>query len=321
MFCWKTWKSKIRESVQWGGDAKYPESIMKKNVPYIQGIEVEEAIEIARHSFFCDDEVQLREHIVRTAEDFQKAYQEMLKYWNYERYLTEVYAVSGREAAGYDGICEVCNSRQTLVVDYQSAEIQNGMRVPNWRERLICPNCGCNNRQRFMAHTIFENYHMGMDVLIYEQRSLLYQRLKREIPGIVGFEYLGEGYQSGAVYGDVNCQDICELSFQDNNFDLIISNDVFEHTSDYYKAFCEAYRVLKPGGKLIFTVSFNANSDRIEHRFDENRTQSIYIFGWDILKVLIECGFGDAYGKVYYGMKEGYLGYLPIYFEALKREK
>ena len=42
------------------------------------------------------------------------------------------------------------------------------------------------------------------------------------------------------------------------------------------------------------------------------------IFGWDILEELKECGFTSAYGKVYYGIKDGYLGYLPLYFEAKK---
>lgn len=321
MCYWKTWISKVREIALRYGIIKYPNSIMKTDITYIQGIEVEDAVEIARHCFFRDEEVQFREYIVRSMEDFQKIYQEMLKYRDYEGYLAEVYAAAGREAAKYYGICEVCNAPQTFVVDYQSANVENGLRVPNWRERLVCPNCGCNNRQRFMAHTVFENYRIGMEVLIYEQTSLLYQRIKREIPGIVGFEYRGEGYQSGAVYGGVNCQDICGLSFGDESFDLIISNDVFEHADNYYGAFSEAYRVLRPGGKLIFTVSFNANSKRIEQRFEGNDKKKSHIFGWDMLDILKDCGFSEAYGKVYYGMKEGYMGYLPIYFEALKREK
>lgn len=41
------------------------------------------------------------------------------------------------------------------------------------------------------------------------------------------------------------------LPFDDNSFDLIISNQVFEHIPDYKKSLEEIHRVLKPGGKLI----------------------------------------------------------------------
>ena len=41
---------------------------------------------------------------------------------------------------------------------------------------------------------------------------------------------------------------------------MVVANDVFELTPEYQKAFSEAYRVLQPGGKLIFTVPFDGNS-------------------------------------------------------------
>jgi SAM-dependent methyltransferase len=45
----------------------------------------------------------------------------------------------------------------------------------------------------------------------------------------------------------VFCQDIENLTFADKNFDVVITEDVFEHIRNYEKAFEEVYRVLKKG--------------------------------------------------------------------------
>lgn len=44
------------------------------------------------------------------------------------------------------------------------------------------------------------------------------------------------------------------IPFRDNTFGTIISNCVFEHIADLSHAFTEIFRVLKPGGKYIFTA-------------------------------------------------------------------
>lgn len=129
------------------------------------------------------------------------------------------------------------------------------------------------------------------------------------------------------------------MNFPDEEFELLAASDVFVLTYDYEKAFAEAYRVLKPGGKVIFTVPFDGNSVETARRAEMTEQGLVYragewnygnpvvpeqprpvyqVFGWDMLDTLKKCGFTDACGKVYYGLKEGYLGYLPLYFEAYK---
>ncbi|WP_372746615.1 class I SAM-dependent methyltransferase [Lutibacter sp.] len=48
--------------------------------------------------------------------------------------------------------------------------------------------------------------------------------------------------------------DICNLPFEDNQFDVVFCNHVLEHITDDKKAMSELYRVLKPGGLGIFQI-------------------------------------------------------------------
>jgi cell fate regulator YaaT (PSP1 superfamily) len=51
------------------------------------------------------------------------------------------------------------------------------------------------------------------------------------------------------IYSSGRCKaDICDLPFEDNQYDVILCNHVLEHIPDDTKAMQELYRVLKPGG-------------------------------------------------------------------------
>lgn len=45
------------------------------------------------------------------------------------------------------------------------------------------------------------------------------------------------------------------LPFEDNFFDLIVSNNGINNVQDLNKTFAECYRVLKPGGQFVFTFN------------------------------------------------------------------
>lgn len=313
--------------------------MMRRDINYIQGVTMEDAVNVVRDSFFREYEIGLKEVVVRSQNEFADAYAELLKYRDYEECLNRMYARTRKETFYYSGTCAICNSQQNFIMDYRYAQEWNGQLIPNWRERMVCPNCGCNSRQRLIVHKIFENYNIGNNVLMYEQSSDVFQKVQREIPQVKGFEYVGEEYGITGTYKGIPCEDICNLSFKDESYDLIVSNDVFEHVYDYEQAFQEAYRILKPGGRLLFTVPFNANSDMTARRVRKEGNDIILtesewyhgnpigdfkpllvyqLFGWDMLESLKKCGFTDAVGKVYYSISDGYMGYLPLYFEAYK---
>ena len=58
--------------------------------------------------------------------------------------------------------------------------------------------------------------------------------------------------------GDLRVGDTENLSFPDNQFDLVYSMGVLHHTPDTQKAINEFYRVLKPGGQTIVML-YNKN--------------------------------------------------------------
>lgn len=312
--------------------------MMRRDITYIEGVQMEEAVEIVRHCFFRDEEMEVFEKKISGPEEFRDVYMEFIQYWNFERCIGELHESTHRDAFYYYGKCAICNTLQPLLVDFWSAEEDNGHKKPNWRERLVCANCKCNSRQRYMAGRIFAEYTPGKKILLYERTTNLYEKVAREIEDVTGFAYGGIDCKETEVDG-IHCEDICKLSYTDESFDLLVANDIFVCTREYDKAFEEAYRVLKKGGKLLFTVPFDGNAEHTVCRAEMGENglvcteEKLYqsnpiptlpplvvcqIFGWDILQALRDSGFKDACGKVYYGLKEGYMGYLPLYFEACK---
>ncbi len=55
--------------------------------------------------------------------------------------------------------------------------------------------------------------------------------------------------------------DICNLPFQDNQYDVIFCNHVLEHIPNDTKAMQELYRVLKPGGIAILQIPQDLNRE------------------------------------------------------------
>jgi len=80
-----------------------------------------------------------------------------------------------------------------------------------------------------------------------------FEFLKRHCGSLETSEYI-PGAQPGEMVGEVRNEDAQNLSFADCSFDLVTSNQVFEHVPDVVKSFAECHRVLKPGGSLLFTV-------------------------------------------------------------------
>ncbi|TYB79266.1 class I SAM-dependent methyltransferase [Bizionia myxarmorum] len=95
--------------------------------------------------------------------------------------------------------------------------------------------------------------------------------------------------------------DICQLPFEDNSYDIILCNHVFEHIPDDTKAMKELYRVMKPDGYGIFQIpqdvsrekTFEDNSitDRKERAAIFGQYDHVRIYGRDFFDKLRSIGF------------------------------
>lgn len=77
--------------------------------------------------------------------------------------------------------------------------------------------------------------------------------LRKHVDHVYESEYF-QGKRSGEIVNGILNQDVQEVSFSDSSLDLITSNQVFEHVPDDMKGYAECFRVLRPGGALLFTV-------------------------------------------------------------------
>jgi hypothetical protein len=250
---------------------------------------------------------------------------------------------SNSETFHVDGYCVPCNRKVSFLVDMDSGgqRQENGW-LPNWRERLECPLCRMNNRQRLIATLIKQELGRGYEKHVYfmEQVTPIYNWAAATFKNhsIVGSEYLGHEYEGGAIIKGIRHEDVENLSFSDAALDLIVSNDVFEHVPNPARAFEECARVLKVGGVMLATIPFHSDSDssitrakivngQLEHALplsyhgnpvSADGSLVFTDFGWDVLKEMQVAGFSDASIEIYVSAEFGHLGGGQLVFRLIK---
>lgn len=242
----------------------------------------------------------------------------------YERFLAEG---RGREEEWtHPGFCLACEQAVALKLDWVSSNTE----LPNFRERLLCPRCGLNNRQRFLAGLVRERTTADTSIYLYEQITQFYDWAVGALPGtIAGSEYLGHDRAGGDVVAGIRHEDAMAMTYADDTFDVLVSQDVFEHVPDIGLTLAEASRVLRPGGWMWFSVPFH--SDRVETvRRAELRAGQVvellppqyhgnpvdaeagslvfYDHGWGLLDACRDAGFADAHVIAYWSALHGHLG-------------
>jgi SAM-dependent methyltransferase len=232
-----------------------------------------------------------------------------------------------REAWTLPGFCQVC----ARAVAFEGDLKYSRGRTVNFRERLVCPNCGFNNRKRFMAHVLRTSRRAAPEATptyLFEQVTRFFAWARESLPGeVVGSEYLGADVPGGTTVEGIRHEDALALSFRDAAFGAIASCDVFEHVPDIDRCLAECARVLAPGGHLIFSIPFY-DTPRTRQRaairdkqivelvppeyhanpVDPQGSLVFYNHGWDILDRCRGAGFADAYALGYWSLLYGYLG-------------
>ena len=91
------------------------------------------------------------------------------------------------------------------------------------------------------------------DVYELSARGSLVDFLRRSTRTLTTSEYFAD-VAPGTTRDGVRCEDVQRLTFADASFDLVTHTEVFEHVPDDAAAFREIHRVLRPGGRMIFTA-------------------------------------------------------------------
>jgi ubiquinone/menaquinone biosynthesis C-methylase UbiE/tetratricopeptide (TPR) repeat protein len=238
------------------------------------------------------------------------------------------------------GHCYVCDEDVNFVA---RVSYVLGTPVVNWRESLVCPSCGLNNRMRAALH-VWEQAkrpERGESIYIAEQTTPLFAALTARYPNTVGSEYLGDGFRPGTVSPNgIRHEDLTRLSFPSESFETVLSFDVVEHVPDYRKALAECFRVTRPGGTLLISVPFERTSPKtivralvrddgsVEHLLPpeyhgdpvnpEQGCLCYQVYGWDLLDTLREVGYDHAVALSYWSDQFGYLGGEQLLFMASK---
>jgi SAM-dependent methyltransferase len=138
------------------------------------------------------------------------------------------------------------------------------------RESLFCRSCGSSLRVRGFADVLLSLYGQGASSFaeLIEQEGFRQLDIAEintigsvgslhaflvQLPKLSLSEYRGPDHLGEVVDGARN-EDICRLTYDDESFDLVISSDTLEHVPDFRAALRETRRVLRRGGRHIFTV-------------------------------------------------------------------
>lgn len=213
--------------------------------------------------------------------------------------------------------------------------------IINWREDIICPVSNLNNRARASITVLQQICGITPNTSIYltEQTTPTWEWFEKNYKYSVGSEYLGSKSILGSIHNGIRNEDLTNLSFDSESFDCIVSFDCLEHIPNYQRAISEIYRTLKYRGRVLLTFPFTGQDETIVraiidsdgniiHNFPPeyhgdpvNASQGIlcyYHFGYDILRLLKDVGFKEAFVYWFWSASRGNLGGLQPYIVAYK---
>jgi SAM-dependent methyltransferase len=144
------------------------------------------------------------------------------------------------------GYCTICEKR----VFFAKAG-------PWLRDQYLCLRCHSIPRNRALLKVLGQHFPSWRVLGIHESSPCgpASDKIRRECPGLVSTQFFLD-VPRGEVRNGQRSEDLESLTFPDRSFDLVITQDVFEHILRPEKAFAEIARTLRPGGAHVFTVPY-----------------------------------------------------------------
>lgn len=149
--------------------------------------------------------------------------------------------------ASWDGFCPICRQQTTFSA------------TDGWfRDHLICQACpgGSIPRERALMLVINSLLPGWRGLSIHESSPASRGAsavMARDCKSYTPSHYF-PNQRLGALINGVVCQDIEHQTFDDERFDLVVTQDVMEHVFHPDTAHREIWRTLKPNGYHIFTT-------------------------------------------------------------------
>jgi SAM-dependent methyltransferase len=147
----------------------------------------------------------------------------------------------------WTGFCPICLQRTQFTA-----------RDAWFREALLCETCNGSSvpRERALMLVIRQLLPHYAELAIHESSpaprgvSLL---LRTEASGYIPTQYW-PGVPLGSMHNGIRCENLERQTFNDESFDLVVTQDVMEHVFHPDRAYQEVYRTLRPGGYYIHTT-------------------------------------------------------------------
>lgn len=123
------------------------------------------------------------------------------------------------------------------------------------RDQLLCLRCRSIPRFRALIAVLEDLFPNWRDLAIHESSpsGVSSAKIASESRNYVGTYWFPE-IPLGTMHRDYRCENLEHQTFPDGSFDLVITQDVFEHVLDPARAFGDIARTLKPSGVHLFTV-------------------------------------------------------------------
>jgi 2-polyprenyl-3-methyl-5-hydroxy-6-metoxy-1,4-benzoquinol methylase/glycosyltransferase involved in cell wall biosynthesis len=141
----------------------------------------------------------------------------------------------------------------------------------NRKESMFCGHCGASLRIRRLAAVLIQTFAelkgISSKSIVELIQNHEFRRLKiaeinacgvlhsylKDHPNLYYSEWVSHA-KAGEVHDGVRSEDLQQLTYPDNYFDIILTSETLEHVPDPDRAWREISRTLKGGGFHIFTI-------------------------------------------------------------------
>lgn len=167
------------------------------------------------------------------------------------------------------GRCSVCGSQTRFVRNtwVLSRELRG-----TWpssfieRESMLCAECGSSRRVRLLADALIGLYGAGaasVAELVGEER---FRALRVAEINAAGRMHPFLASHPDLTYVEYPEEDVQALTWPDGSYDLVLTSETLEHVPDLNGALREIRRVLRPGGRHVFTVPVDTRLETTRSR-------------------------------------------------------